>query len=245
MEGPPLRVIGEELAQFRGMKIHSVSGNAKIQIEILDGQKVLDVFCWGKNLFFQFPEFALKVHFLMFGSYRVNEERVGMIPRLAIDFTTRSLNFYNCSIKILSNSEVQMLVDEETDIMSDKWNLEKVVDLTTKVGEAYVCDVLLDQNIFTGVGNIIKNEALFMSKIHPSSIVGKIPRDKLEVLAKSARQFSKIFYEMVKKGGGIRAYQQVYGKRFCPKSEERVKVEKTGKTQRKSYFCASSQILYA
>lgn len=37
-----------------------------------------------------------------------------------------------------------------------------------------LCDVLLDQAVLPGVGNIIKNEALFDSGLHPSVKVGKI-----------------------------------------------------------------------
>lgn len=75
MEGSPLRVIAEELVSFKGKKILAFSGNSKIDKERLRQQKVLDVFSWGKNLFIQFPHFSLKVHFLMYGSYRVNEEK--------------------------------------------------------------------------------------------------------------------------------------------------------------------------
>ena len=30
-----------------------------------------------------------------------------------------------------------------------------------------VCDALLDQTVFAGVGNIIKNEVLFRTGVHP------------------------------------------------------------------------------
>jgi formamidopyrimidine-DNA glycosylase len=42
--------------------------------------------------------------------------------------------------------------------------------------EALVCDALLDQHILAGVGNGIKNESLFLARVHPQSRVGAMPR---------------------------------------------------------------------
>ncbi|HRO68823.1 MAG TPA: hypothetical protein PK951_00545 [Chitinophagaceae bacterium] len=41
-----------------------------------------------------------------------------------------------------------------------------------------VCDALLDQEIFSGVGNIIKNEVLYRIRVHPESLIGDIPLKK-------------------------------------------------------------------
>ncbi|MER3465444.1 MAG: endonuclease, partial [Chitinophagaceae bacterium] len=38
-----------------------------------------------------------------------------------------------------------------------------------------VNDALLDQEIFSGVGNIIKNEVLYRIEVHPLSTIGALP----------------------------------------------------------------------
>jgi len=243
LEGPPLRVIAEELSQLTDEYVAEVSGNSKMQKEQLIGQKVLQVFSWGKNLFLQFPEFSLKVHFLMFGSYRFNEER-NMVPRLSLVFSKDTLNLYNCSVKILSNSDVEKLYDKELDIMSEKWNLAKVTGLVSSLSQDFICDVLLNQSVFAGVGNIIKNEALFKSEVHPLSVVERIPKKKLAGIASEARNFSLEFYQAVKKGDNIWSRLTIYGKKTCPICGGRVVFRKTGKTKRISYFCPSHQKLY-
>ena len=245
MEGPPLRVIAEELASFKDKRILACSGNSKIDKECLRDQKVTKVFSWGKNLFLQFSQFSLKIHFLMFGSYRVNEEKKGAVPRLSLVFSKATLNFYNCSVKLLGNAEVQLMCDDEIDIMSGKWSLKKVVGLMMNVRENLICDVLLDQKVFAGVGNIIKNETLFASKVHPMSIVGKVPKKDLEAVAQAAREFSKLFYDVVKKKKSLRPYLSIYGKKQCPDCGERVTVRYTGNLKRKSYFCEICQRLFA
>jgi len=244
LEGPPLRLIAEKLSRLIGEFVAEVSGNSKIQQKRLQGQKVLDVFSWGKNLFLQFPEFSLKVHFLMFGSYRFNEERKGVVPRLSIVFSQDTLNLYNCSVKILSNSDVKELFDKELDIMSDNWNQTKTIGLMLNLSKALICDVLLDQKVFGGVGNIIKNEALFRGRVHPLSVIQKIPRKKLEDVANEARKFSLSFYRAVKKVESIKSQLVVYGKRQCPQCGEKVVFQKTGRTNRISYFCPSHQKFY-
>ena len=66
----------------------------------------------------------------MFGSYRINEEKKGAKPRLSLVFQRGMLNFYNCSVKILNNNDVDQLYDNEIDITSEKWNFDKVLKLS-------------------------------------------------------------------------------------------------------------------
>jgi endonuclease-8 len=245
VEGPPLRVIAEKLSVFKGKQILKTTGNSRIDKESLIDQNIFDVFSWGKNLFLKLRDFSLKIHFLMFGSYRINEEKKGVVPRLSLVFSGgEMLNFYSCSIRLLSNSDVTNLCDMEIDIMSEKWNMQKVMDLVSNMSEKLICDVLLDQKIFVGVGNIIKNEALYISHVHPLSIVGKIPKRRMEEISMAAREFSSVFYNAVRNNESIRKSLSIYGKRECPETGERVIVQKTGDLTRISYFCSSAQELF-
>jgi len=245
MEGPLLRVITENLIELKGKKAVSSSGNAKIKMEVIEGKEIEDVFYRGKNLFIKFSDFSIKLHFLMAGSYRLNEEKEGAKPRISLVFNDGMFNFYGGTVKIISNDEVEKLYDEEVDITSDNWNLEKVFNLALKKDKKLICDVLLDQNIFAGVGNIIKNEALFMAKIHPLSIIGKIPNQKLKELVLKTREFSMLFYEAIKKGKKFGSYFNIYGKEQCSNNKDKVISQTTGKKKRISFFCPSYQILYA
>lgn len=47
------------------------------------------------------------------------------------------------------------------------------VDAVCRENSRSVCDVLLDQSVLPGVGNIIKNEALFLSALNPAVKVRK------------------------------------------------------------------------
>ena len=136
------------------------------------------------------------------------------------------------------------MYDEEIDILSPKWKPQKVLALARERAKEPICEVLLDQDIYAGVGNIIKNEALFLSRIHPLSIVGKIPACKLEKLTQEARQFSRLFYETRRSGYLMPGIQKIYRKKQCPLCHGKVIMKKTGQRHRMSHFCPQCQVLY-
>lgn len=57
---------------------------------------------------------------------------------------------------------------EALDICSPKFSFSQALETVKREGERMLCDVLLDQAVLPGVGNIIKNEALFDSGLNPA-----------------------------------------------------------------------------
>lgn len=57
---------------------------------------------------------------------------------------------------------------EALDICSPKFSFSRAVEAVKRERERMLCDVLLDQAVLPGVGNIIKNEALFDSGLNPA-----------------------------------------------------------------------------
>ena len=82
-EGPSLVIAKEETARFVGQQIVEAGGNtATIDPTRLLGQSIVSVRTWGKHFLVELPNLAIRIHFLLFGTYRVNEEREGKVPRL-------------------------------------------------------------------------------------------------------------------------------------------------------------------
>jgi endonuclease-8 len=100
MEGPSLVILKEEAQQFKGKKILEVSGNSKTGYQKLQNKEVIDIKSWGKHFIISFDDFYVRIHFLMFGTYRVNERKEST-PRLSLTFENGELNFYTCSVKII------------------------------------------------------------------------------------------------------------------------------------------------
>ena len=80
------------------------------------------------------------------------------------------------------------------------------------------CDALLDQDIFAGVGNIIKNEVLFRIRLHPLSTVGAMPAPKLRALVEQARTYSFDFLEW-KKQYVLKKHWLAHAKPTCPRCD--------------------------
>ena len=111
--------------------------------------------------------------------------------------------------------------------------------------DTLVCDALLDQNIFAGVGNIIKNEVLFRIRVHPLSTVGAMPRAKAaRARASEARQYSFDFLEW-KKAFVLRKHWLAHNKRTCPRCEIPFLKAHLGQDDRRSFLCERCQRRYA
>jgi endonuclease VIII len=239
MEGPSLVILAEQLAPFQGRLVMAVGGNTKAGKERLLGQKVLKVFPSGKYLNFQFAEFGFRIHFLMFGSYRIDEKREGMAPRLSLAFGRRELNFYNCSLKIIEG-DLSILYDARFDIMSPNWDKKAVLKRLKEYPQEEAGDALLDQNIFAGVGNIIRNDVLWLCHIHPQTKIGNLSPSQLKMVVGEAREYSLRFYEL-KKDYLLKKGYYIYRKAFCPRCGHPITHQTTGKRKRKSHWCPICQ----
>src|SRR6202008_633518 len=106
--------------------------------------------------------------------------------------------------------------DWSADVMNPLWDNKKAEKKLKENGDQLICDVLLNQEIFAGVGNIIKNEILFIEKIHPESIVNKIPTKRLRNLIKEAVAYSFKFLEWKKKYE-LKKHWKAHNQRMCPR----------------------------
>ena len=241
-EGPSIVILKEELKAFKGKSILEVEGNAKIDILRLKNLKIIDIKSWGKHLLICFEDFFLRIHLLMFGSYRINE-RKETAPRLLLRFKKGEFSFYSCSIQ-MTEGDPNDIYDWESDIMSEQWNNRKAKSKIKNLRSKLFCDALLDQNLFAGVGNIIKNEVLFRTRIHPESLVGSLPVKKLNELVKETRDYSLQFY-IWKKAYVLRKNWQIYRKRICPRCDLRTQTTYLGLTNRLTTYCNNCQRLYS
>ncbi len=240
-EGPSIVILKELVQPFTGQKVIAVSGNSKIGIERIENQTVVSFKSWGKHFLICFEDFTIKIHFLMFGTYRINE-RKETTPRLSLTFDNGELNFYTCSIKFLEG-DINSHYDWSTDVMNKNWNPKKAKEKLKEIPQKMICDALLEQEIFSGVGNIIKNEVLYRTYIHPESTVGEIPLKKLNQAIKECSNYSFEFLEWKKKYV-LREHWLAHTKKVCQRCNLPFKLKYTGTKKRRSFFCENCQTLY-
>ncbi|MCE6987602.1 DNA-formamidopyrimidine glycosylase family protein [Dyadobacter sp. CY323] len=242
-EGPSIVILKEAIDQLNleGKVIRHVEGNTKIDKDRLINQKVTDFRSWGKHFLICFDEFTLRIHFLLFGSYLINEQKKTP-PRLSLIFDKDELNFYACSVQIFEEP-ADKIYDWSGDIMSDSWKSANALKKLKANPGMLVCDALLDQNIFAGSGNIIKNEVLFRARIHPLNTVVKLPDKKLKEMVTETRNYAFDFLEW-KKEFTLKKHWLAHTKKTCPRCNIPFHKEYLGKTKRRSYFCTNCQVLY-
>jgi endonuclease-8 len=242
-EGPSIFLLKEEVRSFNGKKILKVTGNSKTDIQRLKGQKIIVIKSWGKHFLICFKSFSLRIHFLMFGSYRVNEKRPGRTERLGLRFSKGEINFYSCSLKFLEGN-INDHYDWSGDVMNDRWDPRKARKKLNGTEGELVCDLLLDQNIFAGVGNIIKNEVLYRIRVHPESLIEKLPSAKMSQMIREARIYSFQFLEW-KRAFELKQHWLAHTKKHCLRCEHPIIRKQTGKRNRRSYICTNCQVLYS
>lgn len=219
----------------------AASGNTTIEKERMNGQKVVDFKSWGKHFLICFKGFTLRVHFMLFGSYRINE-RKETPARLSLQFGNGELNFYACSVKFI-DEPLDEVYEWSADVMSDEWDPKRAKKKLKEQPGMLACDALLDQNIFAGSGNIIKNEVLFRIFVHPESKVSALPTRQLNLLIREARNYSFDFYEW-KKQYVLRKHWLAHTKKTCPRCSIPLVKKYLGKTNRRTFYCENCQLLY-
>jgi endonuclease-8 len=240
-EGPSIIILKKAVQEFKSKKIFKVEGNSKLDIQRISGRKIIDFKSWGKHFLICFDDFTVRIHFMLFGSYRINEGKE-VSPRLRLIYKKGELNFYACSVKFIEE-DIDGIYDWTSDVMNDKWDPKAAKKKMKQRPDALICDVLLDQNIFAGVGNIIKNEVLFRTHTHPENKVKNIPASKMNELIKEARNYSFDFLKW-KKDFVLRKHWLAHTKKICPRDQIPFIKKYLGKTNRRTFYCEMCQVLY-
>ena len=98
-------------------------------------------------------------------------------------------------------------------------------------------DALLDQGIIAGIGNAIRNEALFRARVSPLHLVEELDSEQLERIVSENERVMQI---SMAKG---RRPHSVYraNRRGCPECGGRIEVRGQGDANRMAYWCPACQ----
>ncbi len=242
-EGPSLIILKEIVEPFKNCKIIHATGNAKFDKSVLENKKILDFKTWGKQFFIVTNKHIIRIHFLLFGSYSINEHiKPDRSLRLHLQFAKGDIYFYTCATR-LTDKITLAEYDWEADVMSDIWNPRAARKKLLLLPDMLVCDALLNQDIFSGVGNIIKNEVLYRIKVHPETRIGDLPAAKLNAMIKQARIYSFDFLEW-KKMYELKKHWLAHTKKICSRCNLPIIKKYSGKTNRRTFFCENCQVKY-
>ncbi|XP_041846596.1 endonuclease 8-like 3 [Melanotaenia boesemani] len=258
VEGPGCTLNGEKIRSKVkiGQKVKEVRGSLATSTKNSSGSNTFHSFSdcqytgvetLGKELFMYFGSRALRVHFGMNGSMRINpaerQIRTGSTPVLEIHLTNDIVSFFDSAVEIRLTEDCQQKVRamESLDVCSSKFSFSRSEEAVRSQRSRMLCDVLLDQAVMPGVGNIIKNEALFDSGLHPAVKVQQLTDEQIHHVVKMTRDFTLLFYKCRKSGSPLYKHYKVYKLPQCGHCSHVITVCRLGDNGRMTYFCERCQ----
>ncbi|AXI09661.1 DNA-formamidopyrimidine glycosylase [Oceanobacillus sp. 143] len=229
--------------------------------QLLIGETIRDMTRRGKFLLFHFDHYVLVSHLRMEGKYSVNraDEPVKKHTHVIFSFTNGEELRYNDVRKFgtmhvfpkneeLLHNPLKKLGPEPFDAaftfdyFSEKlWKTERVIK-----------QVLLDQTIVTGLGNIYVDETLFKAGVHPLKPANKLTDNEIkqiqaaaiETLSDAVKQGGTTIRSYVNGNGEMGMFQQelfVYGQEgtACKHCGDEIVKSKVG--GRGTHICPSCQ----
>ena len=86
--------------------------------------------------------------------------------------------------------------DWTADVMNDQWSKKNAKAKLKVTPDNFICDALLEQDIFAGAGNIIKNEILYRVHIHPEK-THRIKGNKYRLIVRINYDYQMIWIRFI------------------------------------------------
>lgn len=242
-EGPEIIWLKEQASVFIGEQVqHARGSTGGYLLEMVAGETLQEIITHGKLIFFRFPAFFLRIHLGFFGTYLIDKYASRKLE-LELEFESSTLRFYATDCRLLFTLPPEC-AHHHFDVLHPDFNSDRILrKLLLKPG-VLICDALLDQQLFAGMGNGLKNEVLYRRQVHPLSVVGEMPQPVLRSLIAATVAQSELYLEHLREGL-LPEYWLAYRKKSCARDGLPLRREQLGRTARSCYYCEACQQLYA
>ncbi|MBX4198029.1 DNA-formamidopyrimidine glycosylase [Candidatus Parcubacteria bacterium] len=158
--------------------------------------------------------------------------------------------------KTKDEHEVLDLMHLGPDPLSKNFSYELFKEKILKRSNGRIKQVLMDQTLISGIGNIYSDEILWSASVHPESKPGKIPATNLKKMYEASKEILK---KGINFGGDSDSdYRNIYGEKGkfqskhnayrrtgekCPKHDGGI-IERKMIAGRSGHFCPKHQKLY-
>jgi len=201
------------------------------------GRTVERVRSSGKHLIIEFSGgLLLRTHLRMNGSwhlYRSGERWRQPRDDMRIVIATEEFEAVGFNIPVAEFGEPPT---HGPDLLADAFDAAEAVRRIREVAASEIANVLLDQRVLAGIGNIYKSEVLYACGIDPFTPVSALEDDALHRVVKRARA-------MLQRSTRERPRFLVYerGGQPCRKCGTRIEFRKQGLDARTTYWCPKCQ----
>ena len=227
------------------------------------GRTVVSVSAAGKHVLMRFSgDLTLRTHMRMNGSwhiYRPGERwrRPRRDMRIVVSTDDYEAVGFNIPVAEFLDARAEARQDDlrkmGPDLLGDSFDEEGALHRVREHGNTEIADVLLNQRVVAGIGNIYKCETLFLCGVNPFARVSQIGDDSVRALFRTARKYLRANVD--KPSGGIVTYggfqrergeggrHYAYGRagRACRKCGTMIQVRTQGPYARLTYWCPTCQ----
>jgi formamidopyrimidine-DNA glycosylase len=244
-EGPQAKLCAERLGrQLAGREILACDASRAPLARFADqvvGRRCQRVFCKGKHIFLEFDgELMLHNHLLMRGRWRKLDGRMLFLPDgIWVGLYVGPYTVCNERGQMLraeTKQQVETCLDSlGPDVMAEPYPADAIRRRIAADGRP-IAEVILDQSVVCGIGNVAKSETLFLAGLDP-----RTPATLLEEadVNRLVAQMHSVCMESYNKGG--RWTHRIYQRRgqACPSCGGRIlRIVQAG---RATFFCPSCQ----
>ncbi|HEX9493067.1 MAG TPA: DNA-formamidopyrimidine glycosylase family protein [Thermoanaerobaculia bacterium] len=191
----------------------------------------------GKHLIIEFSDgLLLRTHLRMNGSwhlYRSGERWRRSRDDMRIVIATEDFEAVGFNIPVAEFGEPP---SHGPDLLADSFDAGEAIRRIRENSASEIANVLLDQRVLAGIGNIYKSEVLHACGINPFTPVNALGDDVLQRVVKKARA-------MLQRSTRERPRFLVYerGGQPCRKCGTRIEYRKQGPDARTTYWCPKCQ----
>jgi endonuclease-8 len=262
-EGPEVKIMSEYLNDvLSGQDIVSISciskpyhlkyGDLVSKIQSFLPISFNDSFCIGKATFIPLSDnMFLSYHLGMSGFWSLDllkHAHLQISTRLGTNFYFHDTRRFG-NIKLLSKSEIEMNYFKNSDFLNfdtnpDVYGNYLFQNLRTNLE---VCKILLNQRYFSGIGNYLKSEILYLTGIHPHQKWSDLSLANVQTLCRNAK--SLLFKSYAGGGAQLRDFKNpgrspdlkllVYGRAFT--DENTPVISSITRDNRRSFWCQKTQ----
>jgi endonuclease-8 len=249
-EGHSLRLAAARLAPLEGATVRAESGDPRgaAIARAMDGATLGKAYAHGKHLLLPLEDGRLlHSHLRMRGSWRLFRagERWSKPERLAWlilrSDTLVAVQFNGPVLELLRPGAAALhpvLSRLGPDVLDDDFDAGRAARNAILAAEdRQVADVLLDQRIASGIGNIAKSEGLWTACANPFATPAEIGAERLEQVYRASAGW---LAAAVRHGGS--APRHVYGQPVCPRCGRRTSKRAQGDDARTTWWCPHCQV---
>jgi endonuclease-8 len=216
-------------------------------VERLDGRTLESVNAHGKHLVLGFGDLSLHSHLGMSGGWHFYRPGARWRRPRASAWAVLSgggwdaVQFGGPTLRVAPTSRLRrdpQLLRLGPDILAEHFDAGAVIEGVRADPGRGLGDVLLDQHLVAGIGNIFKSEACFAARVDPWRRVGDVSDEELRAVLAAARMQMKAAVE----SGGRHRFE-VYKRRqgACPSCRGPISSRGQGDANRTTYWCPKCQ----